>query len=103
MIPGAFAFDGETYEPEFDFDRLKGQLQRVFALMQDGRWRSLGHIATACNCSESSASARLRDLRKDKFGGHQVERIRSRENDGLFLYRLVIRVPGAEDAEEQIV
>jgi biotin operon repressor len=98
MMRGAFAFDGETYEPEFDFDRLKGQLQRVFALMQDGKWRSLGHIAQATGGSEAAVSARLRDLRKDKFGGHEVER--QRLDGGLYLYRLIVRVPEAEGAEE---
>src|SRR5262249_4653562 len=92
MHHGAFAFDGETYQAEFDFNRLKTQLQAVFALMQDGKWRSLEHIATATNSSTPSASARLRDLRKDKFGGHDVQRMRTRDNSGLWLYRVIVNV-----------
>jgi hypothetical protein len=39
---------------------------------------------------EGSVSARLRDLRKDKFGGFEVERKRDSIEKGLFLYRLVV-------------
>jgi len=98
MSNANFAFDGETYEAKHDFDRLKGQLQRVFRIMKDGQWRSLSHLALVAGVSEASVSARLRDLRKDKFGGHQVER--KRYEGGLWLYRLIVRVPETENAGE---
>ncbi len=79
-------FDGETYEPEHDEARLTGQLLRVYTLMRDGQWRGLSEISCEADCSEASASARLRDLRKARFGGLTVER--QRLDGGLFRYRL---------------
>lgn len=57
-------FHGETFDPARDGARLTAHLQRVRDLMADGRWRTLAEIAAAAGCSEASASARLRDLRK---------------------------------------
>jgi len=83
-------FDGQTYKPSLDRDRLQGQLGRVFSLMADGEWRTLDQIADMVGGSTQSISARLRDLRKEKFGGYRVER-RRREpaSAGVFEYRLV--------------
>ena len=87
-------FDGETYEPERDQMRLSGQLKAVFDVMSDGKWRTLPGLAmyvtaqTGRNASEASVSARLRDLRKDRFGAHDVER-RYIAN-GMFQYRLLL-------------
>jgi hypothetical protein len=78
--------DGSTYDHERDGKRLHKQHNRVFALMKDGNWRTLGQIAVGTGDPEASVSARLRDLRKDRFGAHGVER-RSCGN-GLFEYRL---------------
>jgi hypothetical protein len=60
------AFDGKTYDADRDFDRLGGQL---------GRGGSIAAI-----------SARLRDLRKPKYGSREVER--RYLHNGLFEYRL---------------
>ncbi len=81
-------FDGATYSPVKDHVRLTGLLHRVFAVMSDGNWHRLSELANRCNGSEASTSARIRDLRKDKFGGFQVDR--KRHTKGLFLYRLVL-------------
>ena len=85
-------FDGETYEEELDHDRLSTQLQAVKNLMSDGEWRTLDEIAFIVTGSIASISARLRDLRKEKFGAHTVERRRvdSAESAGLFEYRLIV-------------
>lgn len=82
-------FDGETYEPARDGERLEGQLQRVFALMADARWRTLAEIATAVDGSEAAVSARLRDLRKARFGGHTVNR--RYLHDGIWQYQVLVR------------
>lgn len=79
-------FDGESYSPKLDQTRLKGQLERVQKLMSDSVWRSLAEIADKTGCSEASASARLRDLRKPKFGLWTVERRRIRT--GWYLYQV---------------
>jgi len=81
-------FDGKTYNPVLDHTRLTNQLARVQAVLSDGKWISLRELSILANGPESSIGARLRDLRKDKFGGHTVHR--KRESGGLFLYRLEI-------------
>jgi len=83
-------FDGMSYQAAFDFKRLTGQNSRVFNLMQDNRWRTLAEIAFTTGDPEASISARLRDLRKKKFGSHIIER-RRRGNAarGLHEYRLL--------------
>ena len=80
--------DGETFEPDRDRKRLNKQAQDVYSLMSDGHWRILADIAAHTGHPEASISARLRDLRKPRFGGHTVERryIAS----GLYQYRLVL-------------
>lgn len=84
-------FDGETYAAEHDKDRLSTQLERVKRLMLDGRWRTLSAIAHITQGTEASVSARLRDLRKERFGSHTVERQALGERKrGLFQYRLKI-------------
>lgn len=81
-------FDGVTYDAEQDRERLTGQMKAVWEFMRGGRWRTLAEIAAAAGASEASVSARLRDLRKVRFGGHVVER--ERIGDGLFAYRVVV-------------
>jgi hypothetical protein len=59
--------------------------------MSDGAWRTLEEIRSRVGGSEAAISARLRDLRKDKFGGHIVEsRRRGDGSRGLWEYRLVL-------------
>lgn len=81
-----FDFDGSTYEPEHDQERLSTQMERVKHLMLDGKWRTLGDIQRVAGGSESAVSARLRDLRKERFGGYKVDRMRI--EGGLFAYRV---------------
>ena len=83
-----FYADGTTYEPALDQERLSSQLERVKALMQDGRWRSLETICAIVDGTETSVSARLRDLRKTRHGSHTVNR--RRVAGGLFEYQLVL-------------
>ena len=79
-------FDGITYDHERDGERLESLLERVKRLMSDGRWRTLAEISRITGGSESSVSARLRDFRKERFGGHDVE---SRNvGRGLHQYRV---------------
>jgi hypothetical protein len=80
------AFDGETFDHERDQARLSGQLARVLALMRDQHWRTLDEIRAVVGGSEAAISARLRDLRKVKFGRYAVER--RHVHDGLFEYRV---------------
>ena len=87
-------FDGKTYDPALDKDRLKKQLGRVYDVMNDGWWMTLLEIQdwsrTRHNTfdPEASISARLRDLRKPKFGGYNIER--RRRTNGTWEYRLTL-------------
>ena len=81
-------FDGETYEPKKDKPRLTKQYLRVFNLMKDARWRTLRGISAGVDAPEASVSARLRDMRKKRFGSHKVER--ERGEGGTHTYRLIV-------------
>ena len=84
-------FDGATYDPKLDKGRLKGQTLRVFNCMKDSGWRTLAEIESVTGDPQSSISARLRDLRKERFGGHTVERRRrGKAEAGLYEYMLKI-------------
>jgi hypothetical protein len=83
-----YTFDGCTFEENRDGSRLQAQLDRVHAVMADGAWRTLRDLSESCGSPEASVSARLRDLRKPKFGGYEVERRYVRR--GLHEYRLVV-------------
>ena len=92
MTQPALHFDGRTYEPQLDRERLLTWLSKVqiFMLCKREEWLSpqqimdgVGHHDWAC------ISARLRDLRKPKFGGYDIES--KRAEGGLYLYRLVGR------------
>ena len=90
-LQSSLNFDGPTFVAEFDAERLGKQLRRVYDCMIDGKWRTLREIADAPNCSDSEAaiSARLRDLRKIRFGAFTVDRRRRGDpGSGLFEYRV---------------
>jgi len=48
-------------------------LRRVLVVLQAGSWVTLRGLAARVGCSETGVSARLRDLRKAKYGRHSVE------------------------------
>ncbi len=79
--------DGDTYEPVRDYVRLNSQMLRVYQVMVDRQWHTLARLAHQTNDPEASISARLRDFRKMRFGGHTVERRNAGE--GLWQYRLI--------------
>lgn len=88
-----FDFDGATYSPTLDGVRLGKQALAVFGLMRDGKWRTLREIRDSIGSgSEAGVSARLRDFRKAKFGGHTVNRQRrGLAEDGVFEYQLITK------------
>lgn len=84
------AFDGETYEPAQDHERLGAQALRVWAVVRDGEWRTLAEIEAVCGDPQASISARLRDFRKKKFGENDVpRRHRGDAVRGLYEYRVI--------------
>ena len=87
-------FDGVTYDPALDHRRLTSQLGRVYRALHGPSgyclWRTLGEISATTGDPEASISARLRDLRKDKFGAHIVQgRRRGDVKNGHWEYRLI--------------
>ena len=90
-------FDGATYAPQHDRERLTGQIERVFDAVKNGDWQTLDEIqqriesVTGHRDPHASISAQLRHLRKERFGGHTVEkRHRGDRAHGLYEYRLVV-------------
>jgi len=86
-------FDGDTYDRTQDKDRLWTQLEAIRDLsLTDERWYTLSQIkgilkhGYRLTATEASISARLRDLRKAKFGSFQVDRRRA---GALFSYRVL--------------
>lgn len=86
--PNTSRFDGAGYDARRDNQRLASQLERVFDVMRDGKYRSLDRIAREANAPAASVSAQLRHLRKPRFGGHTVNK--SYQGDGLYLYQLIV-------------
>lgn len=80
------AFDGSTYQPARDYERLSGQLLRVRNAMADGRWHQLDELVSKAGGTVASVSARIRDLRKPKYGARTIERRNA--GGGLFEYRM---------------
>lgn len=83
-------FDGNPFDVELDADRLGKQLETVkaFMLAQSG-WVSLLDIEKGTGVLTVSAGARLRDLRKPRFGAYTVSRRRRDGCPGTFEYRIL--------------
>ena len=79
-------FDGATYDPARDQARLRRQLGRVFEALADGQWHTLENLKATCGGTEAALSARLRDLRKAKFGHWLIDH--RRHDAGFWLYRM---------------
>lgn len=80
-------FDGRTYDAPRDEERLTGQMADVMDIMRDGLWHTLGEIHALTGHSEGGISARIRDMRKIRWGCQEVESQFVRR--GLWKYRLI--------------
>lgn len=85
--------DGATFDPSLDACRLNNQLGKVFEVMRCGKWKTLQEVREETGEHfDSAISARIRDLRKPKFGGYRVEaRRRPGASLGLWEYRLAVK------------
>jgi hypothetical protein len=70
-----------------DRERLARQRIKIWDLMRDGKARTLSEISQAVNAPEASVSARLRDFRKARYGGHTVNKVHL--GHGLYSYWLI--------------
>lgn len=80
--------DTGTYVEARDGVRIAKQRRLVHAVMADGQWHTLQELGEGLRYPEASVSARIRDLRKARYGGHTVER--RYLGNGLWHYRLVV-------------
>lgn len=67
-----------------DVPRLERLLDRVRAVMADGKEHTLRELAARCGGGEASVSARLRGLRKE---GLTITKRRHANIKGLWLYK----------------
>lgn len=81
-------FDGVGYDKDLDHIRLTGQMLQVWTLMKKGSWNTLKGIELATGFPQASISACLRNFRKEKFGGHTVDRQRREPGSGTWIYKL---------------
>lgn len=82
-------FDGSTFDPDLGARRLGTQLELVRDyIVGYGSWLSLHELEQATATPQASISARLRDLRKAKFGGYLVERCRRADVVGTWEYKV---------------
>lgn len=86
-------FNGPDYKHERDSARLTNQHNDIFNLMADGEFRTLSQIAALTGHHESSISAQLRHMRKERFGSHTVNR--RHILNGLFEYQLIVNTKAA--------
>jgi len=90
-VQSELKFDGSDYSQRLDGVRLTGQIQRIYGLMKDAKWRTIKEIASVCDDPPCSVSAQLRHLRKPRFGGHTVlKRRKGGEKGGLWEYQLLV-------------
>jgi hypothetical protein len=80
--------DGVTGQPPFNQVTGETQLDRVLGVLQDYSWHPLGEIAFRTGDTTASVSARIRDLRKLRFGNHIIDRRRLPDRQG-YAYRMV--------------
>lgn len=92
---------GQTFSQRHDGKRLGRQLDRVrdFLIRHRGRWFTLRYLSGELGYPEASVSARLRDLRKERFGEYPVERRRCAPGSGTWEYRLA---PPREPVQETL-
>lgn len=60
-------------------------VEKCRLLMSDNGWWTIPGMAAALKCSQTGAAARIRDLRKPRYGGFKVVK---RPYGGAFEYKL---------------
>ena len=86
-------FAGDSFDPDIDENRLLKQLDRIRLRMLTGKRYTLRKLADECGCSEASASARIRDVRREgRTCGWDVKK--RRVSGGLWEYWCEFRSGG---------
>ena len=80
----------KPYTPDLaTHQRIESQRAEVGRLMRDGKWRTVPEIAEALRYPPASIpaiGARVRDMRKPKYGAHTVDR--NERKPWLFEFRV---------------
>lgn len=86
---GELFFEGCDYVHERDFPRLSPKLAHIFEIMSDGEWHTLPELHETTGYLTTTISAHIRELRKERWGGHTVHR--KYLGNGLYAYKLEVR------------
>jgi hypothetical protein len=84
-------FGGDQYHDE-DEQKLRRNTDAIRELLvgHPGQWFSVAEIRRACKLSpDTEVTARLRDLRKPRWGAWAIDC--ERQRDGVYRYRLRVR------------
>ena len=81
-------FSGAVYDEQKDGQRLKHQINVIFDLMKDCKFRTLREIEDLTDFPQSSISAQLRNLKKPAFGSHALNK-RRRDGRGTWEYQII--------------
>ena len=81
-------FNGPEYVPARDDVRLTGQIKRVFGVMKNSDWITVAEISDITGDPQTSISAQIRHLRKERFGGFDIP-ARRRNDSSLYEYKLL--------------
>ena len=92
-----------SLDPQIDGKRILSQRDRVLDFMLDLKWHTLYEIEKALGYPSASVSARLRDFRKQQYGGYTVDRRRRKEGGGTWEYLVYYPQPLPEPVQEQLL
>ena len=86
MVERAMSTFGPDYNEKLDGKRVRGQMDEIRKYMLWTGWATLAEIESALGYPQSSISAQLRHLRKERFGGYRVDK--RRRSQGTWEYRV---------------
>ena len=100
-------FDGYTYDESRDESALASQLDAVRNAMMNGQWWTYKQLREhlqrhhQINATDTSLSARIRDLRKIRFGGYKVQSRHKTRRE--WEYRIDLQASAATDEAVEAV
>lgn len=89
-------FFGDTYDYEQDYQRLKGNVKKIYPHLLTGEWINTNELAEKLDIPHSSLTACIRGLRHPENGRHPIVTERRGHESGTFDVRLLL------DKEERI-
>lgn len=95
---------GPAYDRNIDEPAIEDQRNNIKLLMinYSESWFTLSEIAAILHYPEASISAQLRHLRKDKFGGYDVQK-RRRTGGGYRVWEYHLDPPKSKTEPDQML